>query len=505
MAGDSAQVDLTLDSKGFSSGLQAAERQSQRFSSNLKALGQKFPDVFGDPIVNSLNGASKSAQTFEGRLAGLFKRDPTAKAQRAFTGLAADLSSGNVAQGVAGFASRMSSLGLAAGVGIGAAIGIFQKFRGQAQETEKAISAVNKELAKPLSAQIGLGASALSDSIEAGNKALDNLIEKRRTIGSKLAEAGQIEFERQRETRLEPTAPIPDTGLWSRIREQFRQAGELEMQRQGTMKPPPGTIEDRFRTNAQVQAEFEERLRKSSSARADSEVKAVEAKIKGLTTSELDAKLALNALGAEKERSAIILQESQRRVRPGTDQLEDIRNMSKRLGAVRELAQAQDTATIEAAGNKSRQIAAEQNLANMAAEGVSIEDQKIARLQTELGLIQDQLAFNTQLTNEQKAQLQLQQTKAQTALKEAQFQQILNPAAGVSAHIEATKRAALMKAVMPQGFAPSYLGEQPYRDISGKLVPSPAKAGFAERPQEKSQDLVGAINELVSLTKQVWQ
>src|SRR4030095_10571899 len=85
-----------------------------------------------------LNQAQRRAQSFESQVAGFFKRDPTQRAQRAFTALATGLSTGSVAAGVQTFAASLSGLSLVAGVAIGTAIGVFEKFRDEIAATDQA-------------------------------------------------------------------------------------------------------------------------------------------------------------------------------------------------------------------------------------------------------------------------------------------------------------------------------------------------------------------------------
>src|SRR4029450_10272155 len=84
---------------------------------------------------------------FETQVAGFFKRDPTQRAERAFTALATGLSTGSIAAGVATFTASLSGIGLVAGVAVGTGIAVFEKFREQIKATDEATRKLGNELA----------------------------------------------------------------------------------------------------------------------------------------------------------------------------------------------------------------------------------------------------------------------------------------------------------------------------------------------------------------------
>src|SRR4029453_10149421 len=131
-----------------------------------------------------LNQGERRSGGFESTVAGLFRRSPTARAERAFTALAAGLSTGSVAAGVQTFAASLCGLGLAAGVGIGAAIAIFGKFREQVAATDQATRKLGNQLAL-------LGGTRGPEQLEAQFESVlattEDLIQKSSTVGNRLS------------------------------------------------------------------------------------------------------------------------------------------------------------------------------------------------------------------------------------------------------------------------------------------------------------------------------
>lgn len=132
-----------------------------------------FNDV---QFTQGIERAEKRSQTFaakvEKNFIGIFKRDPSQRAENAVSNLIGDITSGNTAQGLAQFAGRISGLGIIAGVGIGAAIDIFDKLRSSVLEVREAHDQLNVQMGKPLNLT----------SIEGLGKAIDNLRAKQNTF-----------------------------------------------------------------------------------------------------------------------------------------------------------------------------------------------------------------------------------------------------------------------------------------------------------------------------------
>lgn len=138
-----ASVTLSLDSSPFAQGLDRAEKRAQGF-------GQRVESSFQ----------------------GMFKRTPGRRAERALGGLLGDIATGNAAQGIAMFAGKLTGLGLAAGVGIGAAVELFSTLHQSITEVGKAQDDLDKQMSHPVNLT----------SIEGLGKAIDNLREKQGTF-----------------------------------------------------------------------------------------------------------------------------------------------------------------------------------------------------------------------------------------------------------------------------------------------------------------------------------
>lgn len=116
-----------------------------------------FNDV---QFEKGIERAEKRSQTFSQRVEknfiGIFKRDPGQRAENAVSNLIGDITSGNTARGLAQFAGRISSLGIIAGVGIGAAIDIFDKLSDHVKKVQDDSESLRREMLKPMSLIMGL-------------------------------------------------------------------------------------------------------------------------------------------------------------------------------------------------------------------------------------------------------------------------------------------------------------------------------------------------------------
>lgn len=121
-------------------------------------------------FTQGIERAEKRAATFSARVeknfVGMFKRDPSQRAENAVSNLIGDITSGNTARGLAQFAGRISGLGIIAGVGIGAAIDIFDKLRTSVLEVREAHDQLDKQMAKPLKLTSIEGLGAAIDSLQ---------------------------------------------------------------------------------------------------------------------------------------------------------------------------------------------------------------------------------------------------------------------------------------------------------------------------------------------------
>lgn len=219
-------------------------------------------------------GASNVSKKFE----SLFKRSPGRRAELAVSGLVSDLTTGNLAGAVTNFGERLSGLGLAAGVGIGAGIALFVKMREQILEANKAESALRGELAKPVSLQGGLNPEGITQQIEAIEKTTAEFATKSDTIGQKLKNLGR------------------DVAL------------SFVSGRSGTSGV--SALGDQAEIAAGVKRESD-----LSTARANAELRIVEARRTGLTLSEREGELQKIALEAQQKRSKLFLDRSL--TRPG--------------------------------------------------------------------------------------------------------------------------------------------------------------------------------------------
>lgn len=327
-----------------------------------------------------LNEAGQKAQTFEGRIAGLFRRSPLHRAERAFSDFAANLATGNVAQAVAGLAGRFTGLGLVIGATVGAGALIWQKFKGQLDATAKAMAAVNAELAKPLQLQSSLGVEGITAQIATLDKALTDLAQKRRSFASRLQEAG--------------VKGAPET---------FDENAFLRGQ------PQPASV----RTTEEETAQERGLKRLHALRLADVEAEKAQVNIHALSAqfSEKEAALEKNRVDAEQKRAAL-------RLKFGADPREAKNLHEELLNISRDEKLSADEIERKAA-LKEKELAIDKDIAEQALRGVSAEDQKVSKLEQELALIQQQLSGAQALTTENRKQLETSQAKTQAELAAA--------------------------------------------------------------------------------------
>lgn len=328
-----------------------------------------------------LGEAERKAQSFEGRIAGFFKRDPTQRAERAFSDLAVNLSTGNVAQGIAGFAAKLTGLGLAAGIGVGAAVALFQRFKGQIDETSKSTEALFGQLSRPLATQAALGIEGIQAQIGILDKSITDISEKRRTLGSRIGEA----FERLR------IKPVP-----------------------ADIRGAPETFEIETVRQTRSQEAIESGLKRIHALRlADVEAAKALVNVHALAVqfSEKEAALEKNRIDAEQKRAAL-------RLKFGGDPREAANLHAELVNISRDEKLSADEIERKAA-LKDRELEIDKDIAAQALRGVSTEEQKISRLQQELALIQDQLKGAESLTAENRKQLETSQAKTLAELAAA--------------------------------------------------------------------------------------
>lgn len=147
--------------------------------------------------TNVMRRAGNTADQFTNRIdrasrgfTQLFRRSPDRRAELALSNLGASLVSGDLAGAVSSFAHRMSGLGLVAGVAVGAAAAVFEKFHKQIEETRQAQEALQAEMIKrPLSIVSQLSDEGMAQALEGRQKARQDLTQKsQKTFGSEIAE-----------------------------------------------------------------------------------------------------------------------------------------------------------------------------------------------------------------------------------------------------------------------------------------------------------------------------
>jgi hypothetical protein len=174
-----ASVSLNLDNSHFSAAIDQAESRARTFSSKLSGL--LGGGAARSPWDEFSKGASRNVDAVSASVTNLFRRSREHRAEHILGFAASDLATGNVAGAIEQIAFNLSGVGLAAGVGLGAGILLFQKLEGQINETKTAFDSLSKELSRPLSLQTGLGPEGIGKELESVSKATDELVKKRNT------------------------------------------------------------------------------------------------------------------------------------------------------------------------------------------------------------------------------------------------------------------------------------------------------------------------------------
>lgn len=137
-----------------------------------------FNDV---QFTQGIERAEKRAQTFAGRVEtsfqGLFRKTPGRRAERALSGLLGDISTGSLSQGITSFASRLTGLGLVAGVGVGVAVEIFDKLHDHIKTVDADTEALRQEMAKPFNIIAGLSPEAIEQQAGLLKAKYDKIVE----------------------------------------------------------------------------------------------------------------------------------------------------------------------------------------------------------------------------------------------------------------------------------------------------------------------------------------
>lgn len=147
---------------------------------------------FRQELGNTEQVVNNGAARMQSRFASIFKRSPNMRAERALQGLFQSLAQGDIAGGIESIAHRMTGLGLAAAIGIGAGVAIFVKFKEQIDATRKAHEVLQAEIRKPLSIVTSLSSEGMEQALQSRKKLEEDLTEKSgKRFGSEIKEAFQ--------------------------------------------------------------------------------------------------------------------------------------------------------------------------------------------------------------------------------------------------------------------------------------------------------------------------
>lgn len=158
-------------------------------------MGNTIQGTFGwdvSPVIegmkNAENVVNNGASRMQNKFASIFKRSPNMRAERAISGALQSFAAGDVAGGIQDITSRMTGLGLVAGIAIGAGVAIFEKFREQIVQTRQAHEALQDELTKrPISSVTSLSSEGMEHSLQGRSKLIEDLQAKQsKSFGSEL-------------------------------------------------------------------------------------------------------------------------------------------------------------------------------------------------------------------------------------------------------------------------------------------------------------------------------
>lgn len=312
--------------------------------------------------------ATRGAKSIEGKIASLFKRDPTQRAERAIGGFVERLAGGDVAGGIQALTGSMSAFGLAAGVAIGAGIGLFIKFKEQIDSAREAHNALQDEMIRrPLSLTGKMSTEGMTQALEARQKLSEEARKKTEasSFGRELLEAGKS------------TLPFF-----------FGGRGKEDAERVQTQK-------DVNRAEAESKQIMLDRVKLASS------LVAIEtARVSGY---EREANISKIVLDAEQKRAAL--------------QGSGVSREAFDLGdeAISRNAELQISLENKRAEAKERSLAIEERMANLVKRGATAEDQRKIRAGLELDAINEQLKKET--SEPARRELLLKKTQKENELR----------------------------------------------------------------------------------------
>lgn len=256
------------------------------FKGNLASLRRDLNEAARLAKASANETSRATRETFNESISSAFRRTPERRAERAFAALGTGLLTGDIGLAIGSFTEKITAFGLAAGTGVGIAIGVFEKFRHEIHETNQTFDALRQDLSRPFALESRLGPEALTSLIEAGDKKLEAAVAKRESGWNKFAEflnRGTIPAGSS-DVRFGGAAPVRT----------LTRGEELE----------------------RLITEELERQAKRTAERADKELKIANLKLMAVTTSEKEADLAKITLDAEEKRAALLLN------RPGGNTLD---------------------------------------------------------------------------------------------------------------------------------------------------------------------------------------
>src|ERR1041384_3804730 len=148
-------------------------------------------------LQSGIRASENKLQAFQSKAQRLFRRDPSHRAETAISGFLADLSTGNVEGAITGISSRLTGLGLAAGVGLGIAAVLIHKAKDELDAMDKSVEKVQADLTRPLPVDSALGGEGIHKEIESVSRDLEDLAKKRLGFFQRTREAGASAAEAQ--------------------------------------------------------------------------------------------------------------------------------------------------------------------------------------------------------------------------------------------------------------------------------------------------------------------
>ncbi len=483
MAKHTIQGDFGFDTAPAKASLNDIEK-------HVKSLGPRLEGYIreggvGKGFKENLGEAGKHVEGFGAKIEGLFKRDTARRAAIAFEDLARDLVSGNTAEAVTGFARRIGGIGLAASIGAGVVIGVFEKVTQQIQASGQATRDLEAELSKPIGSQAQLGIEGINQELQKTGTLLTNFVAAKSTFFGKVGESF-------REGGVGSAALTFLTG--GRTGPQKETAGELSkgFGRENELRQAGAETETEILKNREKQ------LGVSQEAAAIDKISIQTSEKKAAIENELaDRRAAVTKQLKDDEEARAVgqtgLSKDVRKALQDELALYDDQNSTINKTAKQRIQTATESGDIETRAAKgtfdarSRQVGLEQTLADLAHGLASTATISLESAKGNLKVIQDEISERKKLgtlSKEEEQALRVKETQAKTALEDIQVGRIARPGEVQNQEIQAAANREFRKAVQPEGFTPRYPGDSPHRDTSGNIISSPA---YRTSPQAYGQ------------------